>query len=142
MEVYAETYDHLSHTLSKTLVVLMVPIVAGLLALLFWRHRRYFLEHVTVAALALSQFMLVSLVVIAAVTLGSRIFSTGGAGDVVLIPTLLFSNTALFILTFRRVYPGGLAVAVVKGLAFSFLTMASVIYLFRPLLFLITNAFT
>ena len=141
MEAYAEPYNHLSHTLSKTLVVLLVPVVAGLLALLFWRRRRYFLEHVTVATLLLSQFMLTSLLTIVGIGLPMALLGAP-AGDTLYVPAVLLANTALFILAFRRVYPGRLAVTVGKGLVFTFLLMASVIYIFRPLLFLITNAST
>ncbi len=135
MEAYAETYDHLSHTFSKTLVVLLVPVVAGLLALLFRRQRRYFLEHVTVAALALSQFMLVSIIALLVPILL-------GAGDAVLVPAVLGTNAVLFYFAFRRVYPSENVVTAVKASAFTFLTMVSVIYVFRPVLFFITNAFT
>ena len=86
--------------------------------------------------------MLVSLVAILTVALGAGLIGSGGGGDNVFVSAVLLSNTALFILTFRRVYPGRLAVTIGKGFVFSFLTMVSIIYVFRPLLFLITNAST
>ena len=142
LETYTEPYNHLSHTLSKTLIVLLVPVLAGILALLFWKQKRYFLEHVTVAALALSQFMLVSLIGLGAAYLGSRLLGMGEVGDSITVPSILVFNTAAFILAFRRIYPGKTVLMVVKGEAFSFLVMVSIIMIFRPLLFLITNAFT
>lgn len=137
MEAYAETYNALSHTL----FVILVPVVAGLLALLFVRHKRYFLEHMTVGALALSQFMLVSLLAILVVGLPLAFLGIA-AGDAVMVPAVLLSNVAVFFLTFRRVYPGRAAVTAVKTFAFVFLVMVAIMEVFRPILFLITNAFT
>ncbi len=44
-EKFAESYDALTATEAKTLIIFMVPVFAALLALLYIRKRHYFVEH-------------------------------------------------------------------------------------------------
>lgn len=142
VEAYAERYDALSHTLAKTGVVGLVPVVGLMLLVLFRRHRRYFLEHTTVAALVLSQFMLVSLSALLVVALLVVVFRLPVGGDIVLVPTLIGVNAALFFGTFRRAYPGETVATLAKAAAFTVLLLGSIMYLYRTVLFLVVNALT
>lgn len=57
-------FDALADTLSKTLIFAFIPLMAGVLALLLWRKRRYYLEHVVVATNLMAQILLVLLLLI------------------------------------------------------------------------------
>ena len=57
-------FNHLADTLSKSLIFVFIPLLAILLAVLLWRQRRYFLEHVLVATHLISQILLTSMLLI------------------------------------------------------------------------------
>ena len=59
-----------------------------------------------------------------------------------MIPLLTGVNTALFFGMFRRAYPEGAAAPTAKALAFTVLLFASILFLYRPVLFLVVNALT
>ena len=141
-EAYGERYDALSHTLAKTGVVALVPVLALMLAGLFWRQRRYYLEHTTVAALVLSQFMIASILTFLIVVVIANTFEIQSVGEAVMVPLVIGVNVALFFGTFRRAYPGGAVATAAKALAFTVLLLLSIVVLYRPVLFLVVNALT
>ncbi|MBC8082169.1 MAG: DUF3667 domain-containing protein [Hymenobacter sp.] len=49
-----DEFNRLANVLSKTLIFLLIPLLGMLLALVLWRQRRYFLEHVISATHYLS----------------------------------------------------------------------------------------
>lgn len=136
---FAARYDALSHTLAKSLVVALVPLVTGLLALLFALHRRHALEHATAAILLVSQFMLGSLVAIGLGYLVVLLTGTAG-GDALFVPLVLGVNALLFYSAFRRIYSARRATAAAWSAVFTFGLLVLVIFVYRPFLFLVTLA--
>jgi hypothetical protein len=140
MDDYAERFDDLAHTLSKTLVVFFVPVFAAAFGLLHAGRRRYALEHVTVgvhfSTLVLLLFPLSVPLFVAAVVLGVP----GSEDDVATLISAAFfaAYGAAFC---RRVYGDPWPGAVLRGLALPVVFYASLIYLYRPLLFAVVTAF-
>ncbi|HEX9953126.1 MAG TPA: DUF3667 domain-containing protein [Rubricoccaceae bacterium] len=137
---YREHFDAVGHTLSKTVPVLLVPLFAMTLAVLFWRRRRYALEHLTAAVHLVSLLLVVGMAVLVgfiALVYGLRLHLSG---DTPLVAFYFTSLAASFAVFFRRVYGEAWAVSAAKGIAF--VTVFAVVLhpLYRFLLFLATVA--
>lgn len=138
-EDYAERFDRLAHTLSKTLVVFFVPVFMAAFALLHRRSRRYVLEHATAGLHFTSLTLLVLLLPIPLVILLIEL-TAASSGDLfwsTTTATLLGVYGGLF---FHRVYGGARWVAALKGLAVPFFFYTALIFVYRPLLFFVVYA--
>lgn len=136
---YAERFDALAHALSKTLIVLFVPVFAATFALLHAGRRRYALEHVMVGVhfttLLLLLLPLPLPVVIAAKEIGGL---ESGDGVWTLVTAVLL---ALYGAAFcRRVYGDSRPGAALRALAVPVAFYASLTFLYRPVLFALITA--
>ncbi len=138
LDAYAERFDHLAHTLAKTLVIFFVPVFAGLFALLHRRPRRYALEHVIAGMHFTSLLLLLLLVPIPIIIAIIMVFHLPSTD-------VLWTICSVFLLGgyarafFRHVYGDTRGVAAAKAVAVPFVFYAALIYLYRPLLFLIVH---
>jgi hypothetical protein len=138
MAAYAERFDALAHTLSKTLVVFFVPVFAVLFGLLHLRPRRYGLEHITAGLHFTSLTLLLLLVPLPLVIVVLRL-TGGGTGDMLWSVTssvLLLGYAGLF---FRRAYADGGWASLLKATAVPFAFYAALIFVYRPLLFYVVH---
>jgi hypothetical protein len=137
---YEAAFDAQNHTLSKSLLVLLAPLVALLLTGLFYRRRMYYAEHL-VTALHLVALMLVQNMVVGVLLQGGLIHHFLDRSANTEIWTELIEPTlwvlALAFLTFRRVYPEPWFQTLWKAAVFGILWLPAVV-LYRFILFLIT----
>lgn len=142
-EVYAERFDHQAHTLSKSLLILLVPFVALVLKGLFFRRRRYVLEHLTVALILTPAFLLLTPMLYPVVVGVMAVAGTyEGSGDLWWTVGSVLLFTLYGTVFFRRVYGGRLLPTALRALAFALLWYAILIYVYRPLLFLAAQILT
>lgn len=139
--VYAQSYQEMTTTLANSLVILHAPLLAGFLALMFWRRRLFFLDHViyclyffaTVLLLALF-YKLTTVLFSAFMTLPSDLLQLMRNGLLILL--LINLGTSL-----RRFY--GLSISrtlLLLPVAFVGLMFTHLFY--RTILFLVTFAVT
>lgn len=138
---YAAKFAALSHSLSKSLVIFFVPVLALVLALLQRRSRRYFLEHVTVAIHFVSLLLLllpIPMPLMYALIKGGMLAGANGDGVYTLcLSVLLGFYAAVF---FRPVYGVSKGLAFWQGLAVVGVFLGALVFLYRPLLFFIVHA--
>ncbi|RAK66118.1 hypothetical protein DLM85_15600 [Hymenobacter edaphi] len=141
----AEQFNASANVLSKTLIFAFIPLLALLLTALFWRQRRYFLEHVVTATHLISQILLVELVMIAPGTALIWLINQArdeplgfGNRDMVATAIITLSITAWAALLLRRTYGGSALAAGARGLAVGIGFFWLLINVYRPLLFLVT----
>ena len=143
MAQYAATFDQASTAQAKTLVIIMVPVFALLVALLEVRKRRYALEHLVFALHSYTTLLIVmmatDLLAVLPLSLllryGARLLHTNGDGALSLVTV-----TATFVyllLALRLVYRDGRLAAPVKALALV-IGMAEILFGYRMVLFYTT----
>ncbi|RTQ45402.1 DUF3667 domain-containing protein [Hymenobacter gummosus] len=140
----AEQFNASANVLSKTLIFAFIPLLALLLTALFWRQRRYYLEHVVTATHLISQILLVELVMIAPGTaliwlinqLSSQPLGFGNR-DLVATTIITLGITVWSALLLRRTYGGGAVAAAARGLAVGIGFFWLLINVYRLLLFLV-----
>ncbi len=141
-DAYAEPFDAKGHTLAKSLVFLLIPLAASVLALLNAGKRRYVLEHVLVATHVMTGVLLLLVVVLALLVGVALIGIREGGGD--RVSTAIFATFFLpFVAaTIRRTYGDGWAVSAAKAVGFCAAFVLVLLPVYRFLLFLATFALT
>ncbi len=145
--VFEKKFDDKVNVLSKTLIFLFIPIYTVIFYGLFFRRRRYIVEHAVVAThlWAFVLLLLATLVPLIAAPLmwwqgASSIAAVFAANDVAISVFLQICLAAYMTLMLRRVYAAPLwyctAVALVMAWAFF-----HIVWLYRFLLFVITLHF-
>lgn len=140
----AEQFNASANVLSKTLIFAFIPLLAGLLTLLLWRHRRYFLEHIVTATHLITQILLVELVMLGPGTgliwlINQLRGEALGFGNRDLVATLIIaSSIAVWAgLLLRRTYGGGALATTARGAAVGIGFFWLLINVYRLLLFLV-----
>jgi hypothetical protein len=140
---YAAVFDQASTTQAKTLVIIMVPVFALIIALLEVRKRSYALQHVV---FALHSYTTLLIVMMATDMLavqpfrillryGTRLLHTSGDGALSVVAVT--ATLVYLLLALRRVYRDGRIAAPVKALALV-VGMAAILYGYRLVLFYTT----
>jgi Protein of unknown function (DUF3667) len=138
-QAFETRFDAQNHLLSKSLLVLMAPMLAAGLALLFFRKKWYFGEHL-IAALHLHSLLVLTNIVVGILLRGNIVYGLTGypvSGLWLELLEPLFLYTALSAFTFRTVYGAGAIHAGLKGLSLGFIYF-TILVLYRFLLFLIS----
>ncbi|NOX36971.1 MAG: DUF3667 domain-containing protein [Calditrichaeota bacterium] len=106
-DAYEAVYNQKSSTYARTLIFLMIPLLALVLKLLFWKHRRYFVEHL-VFSLHFYIFLMVYILIVLIALLQFLVFLMPRVGLALSTPRpameLAFSAViylALFIYFYR-----------------------------------------
>jgi Protein of unknown function (DUF3667) len=138
-QAFETRFDGQNHLLSKSLLVLMAPMMAAGLALLFFRKKWYFGEHLIVA-LHLHSLLILMNILVGVALKGNIVYglfgrSVGSVWTELLEPLLLFSVLAAF--TFRTVYGVGIFPSILKGFFLGPMYFGMLV-IYRFLLFLIT----
>lgn len=140
---YARDYEAQAGNVGKALIIVHVPFLALGLALLFWRRRLYFAEHLVVATHLFTVLLLY--VPLFLLPLGALFRLAGPAGDALLgwlvaaSALLLLAHVAL---TLRRVYAPPAWIWLLAPLPLLVLMMLGNQYLYRGLQFALTFALT
>ena len=136
---YAERFDAKAHTLSKSLIFLLIPLVALGLAVFQLGRRRHALEHVTVATHLVTAAMLVLIAVLGSLVVLALV-GVQGLGDAVSSSLFLAGFAAVAAGTFRRTYGDGWGWAAAKGAGFALTFMFGLVLVYRFVLFLVVHA--
>ncbi|CAN5413935.1 hypothetical protein BH11BAC2_BH11BAC2_03930 [soil metagenome] len=143
-EAYEEAFDHKTNLLSKSLIIVFIPVYALLFQFFFIHKKRYFTEHIITATHFMTFFMLLLMLIVPLFvlifSLIKRVFPELGAyimsDNFISIIITIIVGMYLFRM-FRRVYVTanwyGLALAVLISLNFY-----GLIWLYRGLLFFVT----
>jgi Protein of unknown function (DUF3667) len=143
---FAEKYDEISSEQAKTLVILMVPIFAAILAILYYRKHLYFVEHIVFSLHFYSLFLLLisvgALIMNLLVVTGFRVFGLQiNAYEINWDELITLSDGTLILLYFifalGKVYGGKLWANIIRA---SFLTysLLYILWLYRFILFFTT----
>ena len=137
MDAYAARFDAVAHTLSKTLIIALVPMLALLLAALFWKRRRYILEHFYVALFWVTRALILLVLPFPLVLLIMN--ATGAPGDSAwtLLTFAVFSVVSW--LVFQRVYGGRAWTNGLRAVGMCFGFYMLLLFAYRPLLFVIAS---
>jgi len=141
-EAYKELFNHTLHTQAKSLIIVMVPMFAVLLSILYFRQKRYFVEHL-VFSLHFYGFVLIALGIalnLAFLLLTLILHSIGINASLLnsdLALSLCASVSVLGFLFFslKRVYKEGMLPTLFKT-GIGFFAFWIIIFLYRILLFL------
>lgn len=140
---FEQEFDHRAHLHAKSLVILMVPIFALLLAVLNWRKRRFFVEHL-VFALHFYSFWLIwlvfslgtiSLVVRGLVHAGMHINDIALDQTVTLLGGIVIATYLAVAL--HRFYRNGWVISAIEGVALTIATLY-ILQAYRFVLFFTT----
>ncbi len=142
-EAYAERFDRQAHTLSKSLLITLVPFVALALHALFAGRRRYYLEHLTVALLVVPALLLLTPLLYPLVIVLLEIAGhVDGSGDTWWTLTSIVVFTAYLFVFLRRTYGGRTLPTLVRAAGLVVAWYAILIYVYRPILFLAAQVLT
>lgn len=138
---YARNFNTRSAVAAKSLIFLMIPMYALLLAAVHARSRRYFVEHLVFATHFMAWWLLIMMTAINLVIV--LLTATDGLSSFDLVATAILLGFILlyFFVGLRRVYSAGRWLAAAKALALTVATFGVVI-LYRFLLFVICYALT
>lgn len=133
---YAVRFDEATPRYANSMVILVVPILAAGLALLYLRRRVPFVQHLVFALHFMAFLLLFTTIMPYALWLIMQVPGTGfldGEGPISVLLLLAFSW--YFALAMRRAYGDGRLASLVRGLAATVVLFISVI-LYRGILFL------
>jgi len=137
LDALAEKFDHLSPKFSKVLLLVLIPLTALNLAILFRRKRKYYFDHLIIAAEFNSFYLYFSFMILPLiVTLFSKLPGINlDYGDSVLFLSLQGAITLLWIGTaLRRFYQVKYITVIWKGLLFILMYLI-MISIYRLILF-------
>jgi hypothetical protein len=145
--VLEKKYDAKAGVLSKTLIFLFIPIYAVIFYALFFKRRRYFVEHIVVAThlWAFVLLFLATVIPLVAAVLMWRldepsVAAVFAANDVPISVFLQICLAAYMTLMLRRVYAASLWICATVALALAW-SFFHIVWLYRFLLFVITLHF-
>jgi hypothetical protein len=139
LDEYRPLFDATIQNQAKTLVIVMVPMFAAVLLALYWRRRRYFVEHLVFATHFYSLFLLLlpflHLVLVPPFRAAHRAGVAGGVNfDILFTAIFLIICGAYIFAAQRRVYGQRRVVTLLKCLALV-ASAAVIIQLYRFVLF-------
>ena len=148
LEQVAQKFDEKSPKVAKILLLIIIPLGGLVLQLLFWKKRRYYFDHITLASELSTfylyfNFMLVPLVFIT-ISLVLRLLGGSGyfdAGDEVTMPLYLVVFGSYCTFAFRRFYNEKTGWAILKSLLFLIGHGFIVYMLYRVILFCVVMLF-
>ena len=139
LEQYAADFDATIRNQARTLVILMVPLLAFALLPLYWRRRRYFVEHLIFATHFYSVFLLFLLAIhhlgIALLLGGIRLGLFASVNEDQFFGGIILLGSAAYLFAAqRRVYGQSRGVTLLKTLALVF-AVTVILQLYRLALF-------
>lgn len=141
LDQFSASFNHVIDAQARTLVIVMVPMLALLLAVLQWRKRRFFGEHM-VLALHFTAFWLVGIFIVmyGSATLVLRLLAHWGVHfidykvDAFLFPITRVVQAIYLYFAFRTFYRDPVLAAVLKAAALAYLLIYP-LQLYRFILF-------
>lgn len=139
-EVYRAMFDTSMHFQQKSYIIILIPVFALLMKLLYARSKRYYVEHLIFSFHFFSFYLLFLLVIPIILYTIDAVVSLFGAslrGDDVAIFAVIMPVTALYLaIALKRVYGQSYLVSSLKGIALS-VSILPLILLYQILLFYI-----
>ncbi len=148
VETLQEKYDHKSSAIAKILLLIIIPLCAGSIKLLFPRKRRFFFDYMIMATESVNfliyfSFLLLPLVLSILFTLAKllKLVDNSGFNDDLLSPITMIGLIIWNTIAFRRFFKSGGFVSFLKALAYLFLQSVVIFIIYRLILFLIVLLF-
>jgi hypothetical protein len=139
-DLFAARFAQSAHVYSKSLVFLFVPLLAVPLWALFWRHRRYFVEWLTLSLYLFGGLLLVfaaAAVLVLVVRLVPPLARTVEQ-DGILMPVMFGATTAYAAGFFRQAFPGTSGFGRwAKGVLYTAAFLLSLLFVYRWVLFVV-----
>lgn len=141
---YDAAFDQRADTLSRTLIAVLVPLLALVFAVVLWPARASAARHLVFASHFVVAMMGATLGIALAIILAWALWAavlrrpSFAVGDPVLVPVMVVALATYLVLGIRRVYGVPRWVAGATGLAIATVGMAAVLHLYRLLLFYAT----
>lgn len=141
--VYYESFNTHLEQLAKSLVILLVPLLALFLQVFYWRSKRFFVEHLISAAHLVSFYVLfwsLFMLLLGGLTATfSHLFQTGQSFQRVLFPILRYLPAPVIgvyiFFALKRVYEESLLVTFVKSALFIFFVIQAITNIYDFILF-------
>jgi hypothetical protein len=143
LEQLAEKFNNLSPKFSKVLLLVLIPLTGLVLALLFRRKKKYFFDHLMLAAEINSIFLFLVYFILPVLFKGiSSLFSLNfDYGDTVVFLSLhALLVILILVIAFRRFYQVKLLHALLKSILFIILYMLA-LHIYRLIVFSIVMLF-
>ena len=142
LEAYRATFDAAVDAHARSLAFLLVPIFALLMTLVFWRPRRFFVQHLVFATHVIAFLLLLMPPLVLAVSTLARLAYRAGASAEVASLIADAAGPGMFwgvylALALRTAYGDGRALAIGKAVVLTFGTLG-VLTVYRFILFLAT----
>jgi hypothetical protein len=138
-----EKFNHLSLKLTKILLILLLPLCALFLRLIFWNRKKYFFDHFILSSEFNSFYLFTFFLLIPAFCkIADAVFHVNieyGDNPVYLTLQAVLVFTVL-IISFRRFYVVGYPQAILKSLLFILSFLLS-IFIYRQLVFILVMLF-
>lgn len=137
---YMESFDALAQSIAKTMPFLFAVLLPFVLAILLWKKDRFLLEHFYVSLLWTTRMLIVLLAI-------HLVFAVLEEPVLSLVPLTYDALTSLLLLfvlgwawygTFRRTYGVGPVASVATALAASLAFLVILIFVYRPVLMMLT----
>jgi len=139
-DIYEARFDTALHFQQKSYILLLIPIFALLMKLLYARSKRYYVEHLIFSFHFFSFYLIFLLVLPIIFYLLDGIASLVGArvpgGDVAIFALLMPTSALYLTIALRRVYGQSYLAASLKGIVLAF-SLLPLILLYQILLFYI-----
>jgi hypothetical protein len=139
LEAYEKEFDRNLDTNSRTLVLVMVPLFAFILHLLFWKPRYFYVEHL-IFSFHFWSFLLLMVVVLGSLA-GFLTFGLKVPDDVSMLIIIIGGVVAISIYLFlalKRVYRQSAVLCLLKSILLTVSSQTIVAELYYSILFLIT----
>jgi hypothetical protein len=141
IEEYRSHFDHASATLSKTLIFIMIPLLAFLLQLFYWRPKHYYVEHL-VFSIHFFSFLLLYLIVtgvplkLAAVFPNTPLAVVSRNDDVIFTVMVAIGTLVYLLLALKRTRAQSALLTLTKSVLVTYLSYW-LLMIYRFILFLI-----
>lgn len=143
IEALQEKYDHKSAAIAKLLLLVIIPLCAGSIKILFPRKRKFFFDYMIIATesanfLIYFSFLLLPLVLAILFFLANLLNLVGHTGfdDSLLTPITILGLILWNTIAFRRFFGSNIFISFLKALAYLFLQSVVIFIIYRLILFL------
>lgn len=138
-ETYAQKFNARTSVISKTLLIVDIPLYAVLLLLFFRRQRRFYVQHLAFSCHVFTVYLIMAMVIIGVClllvkTTGNRIF----ASDMVMTAPVVLLFLVFLILSAKRFYQQRLLTVLLKSLFLIVGFVAITTQIYRTILFFVT----
>lgn len=138
-ETFATEFEHKSHTVAKFLMLVLIPLSAFVISLLFFRKRPLFDNFILATEIniffLLALFFVLPLILLGIIRAGVNMLDNNDEA-IAMIVTILFSLYGMII--FRNVFKTSRFISLLSGIAFAFIHLMVILVIYKLLVFEVT----